>query len=486
MVVENVKRWPLHVPDAQVVSARDYLTDPYFSTLRRAAVYNMCRNYRYQAIGYYVSLLAAARGHRPLPSVATLQDLRISPLIRIASEDLQKVTQRSLASIKSDEFLLSIYFGRNIASRYDRLAQSLFNLFPAPFLRARFERDGKTWRLQNIRAIATSEIPESHRPFIHQRARDYFSMKTRPRRRPKEARYDLAILVNPEEPFPPSDGHALRRFVAAARKVGIAASPITAEDAARVAEFDALFIRETTLVNHHTYRIARRAVAAGLVVIDHPDDILRCTNKVYQAELFTRHEIACPRTMVVHAGNVDRVAPEVGLPCVLKRPDSSFSRGVVKADTMESLQAHLASFFEDSDLIIAQEFVPSSFDWRIGVLDGRALYACRYHMARGHWQIISSGKQGRPEYGGVEAIQMARVPERARLLAERAAHVIGDGLYGVDIKEVGHRFLVMEINDNPTMESGCEDGILGNELYLAVMRAFRSRLDARGLARHAP
>ena len=485
MVVENVKRWPLHVPDAQVVSARDYLTDPSFSSLRRAAVYNMCRNYRYQTTGYYVSLLAAARGHRPLPSVATLQDLRISPLIRIASEDLHRLTQRSLANIKSEEFLLSIYFGRNVATRYDRLAQALFNMFPAPFLRARFENNG-SWRLQNIRAIATSEIPETHRPFIMKRARTYFSMKARPRRRPREARYDLAILVNPEEPFPPSDGHALRRFVAAARKVGIAASSITAEDAARVAEFDALFIRETTLVNHHTYRLARRAVAAGLVVIDHPDDILRCTNKVYQAELFTRHEIACPRTMVVHAGNVDQVATAVGLPCVLKRPDSSFSRGVVKAATREALEAHLTAFFQESDLIIAQEFVPSSFDWRIGVLDGRALYACRYHMAKGHWQIIGSGKHGRPEYGSVEAVEMAHVPERARRLAERAAHVIGDGLYGIDIKEVGHRFLVMEINDNPTMESGCEDGVLGNELYLAVMRCFRSRLDARGLARNAP
>ncbi len=485
MVVENVQRWPLHVPDAQVVSARDYLTDPSFSSLRRAAVYNMCRNYKYQTIGYYVSLLAAARGHRPLPSVATLQDLRISPLIRIASEDLHRLTQRSLSHIKSDEFLLSIYFGRNVATRYDRLAQSLFNMFPAPFLRARFENNG-SWRLQNIRAIATSEIPETHRSFIMKRARTYFSMKTRPRRRPREARYDLAILVNPTEPFPPSDGHALRRFVAAARKVGIAASPITAEDAARVAEFDALFIRETTLVTHHTYRLARRAVAAGLVVIDHPDDILRCTNQGYHAELFSRHEIACPRTMVVHAGNVDQVATAVGLPCVLKRPDSSFSLCLVKAATMEALQAHLTAFFQESDLIIAQEFVPSSFDWRIGVLDGRALWACRYHMAKGHWQIIGSGVHGRPEYGGVEAVEMTSVPERARRLAERAAHVIGDGLYGIDIKEVGHRFLVMEINDNPTMESGCEDGVLGNELDLAVMRAFRSRLDARGLARNAP
>jgi len=482
IVVENVSRWPLHVPGTHVVSARKYLTDPGFSVLRKAAVYNMCRHYGYQTTGYYVSLLAAARGHRPLPSVATLQDLRISPLIRIASDDLHDMIRRSLAQIKSEEYLLSIYFGRNVAARYDRLAQALFNMFPAPFLRARFEySDG--WRLQSIRPIPTSEIPESHRPFVIERAREYFSSGARPRRRSKEARYDLAILTNPEEPFPPSDSLAIRRFVAAAREMGIAASVVTSDDAARIAEFDALFLRETTLVDHPTYRIARRAAAAGLVVIDHPDDILRCTNKVYQAEVFSRHQIACPRTMVVHADNLDKVAAEVGLPCVLKRPDSSFSQGVVKADDPDELKAHLDTFLEESDLVIAQEFIPSAFDWRIGVLDGAPLYACRYHMASGHWQIIGKSGKGKTTYGPVEAVPMKHVPPRAVRLAQRAARAIGDGLYGIDIKEVGRRFLVVEVNDNPTMESGCEDVVIGNELYLAVMRSFRRRLDARGAGR---
>ena len=78
------------------------------------------------------------------------------------------------------------------------------------------------------------------------------------------------------------------------------------EDYGRIAEFDALFLRETTRVDHHTYRFARRAAAEGLVLIDDPESILRCTNKVYQAELFARHKIACPPTMVVHAENAGR------------------------------------------------------------------------------------------------------------------------------------------------------------------------------------
>jgi glutathione synthase/RimK-type ligase-like ATP-grasp enzyme len=65
-------------------------------------------------------------------------------------------------------------------------------------------------------------------------------------------------------------------------------------------------------------------------------------------------------------------------------------------------------------------------------------------------------------------------------LAERAASLIGDGFYGVDVKERQGSALVIEINDNPNVEAGCEDAVLKDELYLSVMRWFRKRLDVRG------
>jgi hypothetical protein len=39
----------------------------------------------------------------------------------------------------------------------------------------------------------------------------------------------------------------------------------------------------------------------------------------------------------------------------------------------------------------------------------------------------------------------------------------------------------MEVNDNPNIESGCEDAVIGDRLYQAVMSWFRRRLDARGM-----
>ena len=73
-----------------------------------------------------------------------------------------------------------------------------------------------------------------------------------------------------------------------------------------------------------------------------------------------------------------------------------------------------------------------------------------------------------------------RRPARRVELGVRAARLIGDGFYGVDVKEADGRFLVMEVNDNPNVDAGYEDAVLGDGLYLAVMDWFRERLEARG------
>jgi glutathione synthase/RimK-type ligase-like ATP-grasp enzyme len=478
LVVENPRDWPLDIPGTEIVAARDYLTEHRFVAMRRAKVFNLSRTYAYQSVGYYVSLLATARSHKPLPSVTTVQDLRESSVIRIVSEEVETLVQRAMADLDSDRFELSIYFGRNLAARYDKLCQTLFDYFPAPLLRAEFVRADQ-WRLRSLRPIAFGEIPQNHHDFVIERAQKFFA---RPHsRRPEPARYDVAILVDPGEVDAPSDERAIARFVRAAEKLGMDAWRIGRQDFGRLAEYDALFIRETTAVNHHTYRFARRAEAEGLVVIDDPVSIERCTNKVYQAEIFARHGIDHPRTLVVHRDNRTEVGAALGFPCVLKKPDSSFSAGVVKAADEVELQRHLDDFFRQSELVVAQEFVSSAFDWRIGVLDGAPLYGCRYHMARGHWQIQIAHDETRRRYGKVDTLPIEEVPQRAVDTALHASRLIGDGLYGVDVKEVNGRFLVMEINDNPSLEAGCEDKILKDELYTTIMRKFLERLERRGL-----
>jgi glutathione synthase/RimK-type ligase-like ATP-grasp enzyme len=70
-----------------------------------------------------------------------------------------------------------------------------------------------------------------------------------------------------------------------------------------------------------------------------------------------------------------------------------------------------------------------------------------------------------------------QAPSAAVKLAVKACGLIGNGLYGVDIKQKGDRFSVIEINDNPNIDSGVEDAHLDKVLYLRVMEHFYSEME---------
>ena len=57
--------------------------------------------------------------------------------------------------------------------------------------------------------------------------------------------------------------------------------------------------------------------------------------------------------------------------------------------------------------------------------------------------------------------------------------LIGRGLYGVDIKEVEDRCYMIEVNDNPNIDAGNEDQVLGDALYREVMGVFARRIAER-------
>ena len=483
IVVREPKEWNLGVQGFEVVSSKDYLTNPRFARQRNIRVFNLARSYAYQSRGYYVSLLAEARGHKVIPSAKTILDLKSPSIVKVLSRDLEEVIQSSLAHKNKHEFLFSVYFGRNVNRRYDKLAHELYKVFQAPLLRARFVRtEAGKWELRSVRPIPYNDIPDEHLNYVKRYAADYFAKKRYDGARPDRSQYDLAILINPEDKASPSNKRATVKFRQAAEQMGFEVDIIGPEDIDRIAEYDALLIRENTHVNDHTYRFARKAQSEGLAVIDAPDAILKCNNKVYLAEVMEAAAVPSPRTLIVHNENRDQVAKLFGLPVVLKLPDSTFSRGVVKARTAEELEEQLDLILKESDLAIAQEYMPSDFDWRIGVLDGRPLYACKYFMARGHWQIYNWGSDTKKgQEGDFATIPVEEAPEHivdAALKAVRA--IVGDrGLFGVDVKEFEGDPYVIEVNECPNIDHGVEDVVLGDELYRAIIGSLKACIEEK-------
>lgn len=473
LVTDDPKSWDFLSHLAPVVQASDYLSDEGYHQNKSLRVINLCRSYNYQTIGYYVSLLAHARDHKAIPSVLSIQDVLSTSLSKQISQDIEEEIQHSLCDIKGEEFTLSLYFGSNMAKRHADLSKKLHGLFPLPLIRFSLEKK-KQWSIKKLVVLSPADIPPQHEAFMREAAENYFSKKRFHEWRKKQRFHDLAILTDPTEPNAPSNKKALDAFVSAGEALGLNVDFIDRNDSRSIAEYDALFIRATTSVDHYTYRFARRASQENLVVIDDPQSIVKCTNKVYLAELMRSHQILTPDTLFI--SKYDKVLPDIQFPCVLKKPDSAFSQGVVKLDDLKELQKSLTQFFKTSDLILIQPFIPTEFDWRIGVLDNKPLFACRYYMAKGHWQIYNWEATKQDIEGGHETVPLHEVPEAVIKTAMKATRLIGDSLYGVDIKSHGDKHYVIEVNDNPNIDCGIEDRVMGESLYQQIMSVFLQRI----------
>ncbi len=460
-----------------VVDVNEYLS-PKYAEYRRAKVFNLCRDYSYCKRGYYVSLIAEARGHRPIPSVSAIMDFGSNVIRRGVDDRLNQLIQHELKSLKGDHFELSIYFGKNLADKYSSISRYLFGLIPAPLLRASFVKRNKEWILSEISPISLNEVPPKHLDFLISSMNRYFRgdyEKAKSHR--KSMKYDLAILVNPKAQSPPSNAKAIKKFIQAGAQLRIHCEIIEPKEITLLSRFDALFIRETTSVNDHTYRFAQRAQSEGLVVIDDPLSIIRCCNKVYLNDLLIRKKVPIPKTeILIRSVHSDHL--KLSFPIVIKKPDSSFSAGVELIHNAEDLKKVLSEFYKSSDLVILQEFLRSDYDWRIGLIDGQPLFVCKYYMAKDHWQVINK-RSKRETYGEVECFAIPEVPDSLIRLAKKACESIGTGLYGVDIKEVDGNYCIIEINDNPNIDAGVEDQVAGDSLYLRIMSSFLRRIEMR-------
>ncbi|MBN2433029.1 MAG: RimK family protein [Acidobacteria bacterium] len=463
----------------RVVTAREYIEQAE-SFRSKTRVINLHPSYEYMGYGYYCSLLAEARQHRVIPSVRNILELSQKRMYRPYLAELDELLQKKfhrLAEPPEGGFTLYIFFGIADDPTYQQLAHRIFELFRFPILRVQVRRRD-TLRLHAIQPVSIENLSQEQDAFFGWALARFTRTTWQDPKVKTAARYSVAILHDPRETLPPSDQRTLQKFVRAGEALNLDVALIQKKDLPRLLEFDALFIRETTAMNHHTYRFAQRAQREGMVVIDDPVSILRCTNKVYLAELLRLNKIPTPRSEVVSRRRLGELSHQLRFPMVLKIPDSSFSRGVFKVETLGELNTIAEKLFHESDLILAQEFMYTPFDWRVGVLNGEPLFVCQYHMARKHWQIINH-KSDRERYGKFLTLPVAEAPAEMVDTAVRAARLIGGGLYGVDLKQTEEGVFVIEVNDNPNIDTGVEDQILKDELFARIMREFLRRLEQR-------
>jgi glutathione synthase/RimK-type ligase-like ATP-grasp enzyme len=406
-------------------------------------------------------------------------DLRSRAHYEHALPELEEALNRDLKSFHGDPpKSLFVAFGRPERPGFERFSQLLFDWFRAPTLTVTLKGNG--WHfIQKIELTPLSRCSLEQKGFFAASLKAYTGRKWRAPKPRSVPRYSIAVLHDPKEQLPPSTQATLMHWAKLAAPLGVEVEPITRRDLGRLAEFDALFIRETTSIRNHTYRFARRAVEERMPVIDDPISMIRCTNKVYLWERLTHAGLPVPETIVIQdPADIESAADTLGFPVVVKIPDGSFSRGVRKTESMDELKSTVAEFFKETDLLLAQRFVPTRFDWRVGVLAGQPLFVCQYTMAKKHWQIVHHREDGSAVEGGSRTFAIDKVPPEVLDVGVRAASLIGDGLYGVDLKETRDGVYIIEINDNPNLEHGVEDLVGKADIWNRLTRWFTNRIRA--------
>ena len=96
LVAETRDDWIGGIEGVPTIDPSDYLSNPDWNLRRQTKVYNLCRSYAYQSMGYYVSLLAEARGQRPIPDVMTIEDLHGTSGVQLVPQALEELIQKSL------------------------------------------------------------------------------------------------------------------------------------------------------------------------------------------------------------------------------------------------------------------------------------------------------------------------------------------------------------------------------------------------------
>ena len=268
--------------------------------------------------------------------------------------------------------------------------------------------------------------------------------------------------------------NSLMRLSQVARKLDHRVDFLFRADMYKIPEYDAIYIRALTDPLNSAYVASRTAEMHGIRVIDDPDSIRICCDKVNMYQHLIRGGIPIPETRIVNRQDIclrlaQQLFDELGNPLVLKAPNSSFSMYVEKAATAEEFLAVGRHFLRRADRIVVQQFIQSSFDWRVGVINGEPLYVCQYVIPKRRWKILTHTLDGKTVYGPIKSIALEKSPAGLIECAVKAANAIGNGLYGVDLKQHGNGFIIIEVNDNPTINAGDEDQANG-ELYERLIR----------------
>ena len=218
--------------------------------------------------------------------------------------------------------------------------------------------------------------------------------------------------------------------------------------------------------------VLRVLAAAGVPVVNHPDTVALCADKLATTARLVEAGVPVPRTAVAFTEEAAlRACEAIGYPVVLKPVTGSWGRLLARLNDRDAAEAVLEDRAvlgspEHRVFYLQEHVAKPGRDIRAFVIDGEVV--CAVYRESAHW--ITNTALG-------ATTRDCPVTRELAALCRRAAQAVGGGALAVDILEDGARLLVSEVN--ATMEFRNSIDVTGvdmpGRLAAHVMSAARPR-----------
>ncbi|HVE44846.1 MAG TPA: 30S ribosomal protein S6--L-glutamate ligase [Gammaproteobacteria bacterium] len=212
--------------------------------------------------------------------------------------------------------------------------------------------------------------------------------------------------------------------------------------------YDAVIPRIGASVTFYGAAVVRQLEMMGVFCVNDSVAITRARDKLRCLQLLSKKGIGMPITGFAHSLDEieDLIKMVGGPPLIIKFLEGTQGIGVILVETTKAARSLLEAFLGLKVNIMVQEYIQEAHgaDIRCFVVGGNVVAAMK-RQAKSPEEFRSNLHRG-----GI-ATPIEITPEE-RIMAVRAAHIIGLNVAGVDIMRSNRGPLIMEVNASPGLE----------------------------------
>lgn len=222
---------------------------------------------------------------------------------------------------------------------------------------------------------------------------------------------------------------------------------ITTPDGRSIADYDLVYLRDIQNCEHERNTCALFLKQMGVKYINSDAGSFQHISKLSQYSALSFAGVSIPSTIFGKLSVVeDQIAKEFEFPFIAKEitgKNGAENYLIKSADELDSIRQVL-----EEGKFVFQEFIENDRDYRVIIINKEAVGVYERKRPSNSKMHVNNAAAG----GSVT--ELAEIESDIASIAEKAAHVIGREIAGVDVMKSidGSRMLVLEVNANYAVE----------------------------------